>query len=142
MPSINFGAIFSFAETLEKQDMEFYTAAAANPACAEHQDLLSGFAKNCKKNISNAQRTRRECVTEMILEPIHGLNLDDFTEAASDAAAMDAAAVLARGIRLEQRAVQFYLTAAEKIKAMPEGAQGLKRSAKLRSRNRAALEAC
>ncbi len=140
MPSVNFGAIFSFAEALEKQDMEFYMAAAANPACADHQDLLSGCAKNCKKNILNAQRTRRECVTEMILEPIQGLNLDDFSEAASDATTMDAAAVLAQAARLEQRAVRFYQTAAEKINALPEGAQGLKRSAKLRSRNRSALE--
>ncbi|BBO83810.1 hypothetical protein DSCO28_43760 [Desulfosarcina ovata subsp. sediminis] len=141
MPSVNFGAIFSFAEALEKQDMEFYTAAAANPACADHRDLFSGCAKNCKKNISNAQRTRRECVTEMILEPIHGLNLDEFGEAVSDATVMDAAAVLAEAAHLEERAVQFYLTAAEKIKALPEGAQGLKKSAKLRLRNRAALEA-
>ncbi len=141
MSSINFGAIFTFAENLEKQDMEFYTAAAANPACAEHQALLAGFAKNCKKNVTTAQRTRRECVTEMILEPIHDLNLDEFGEAASDATAMDAAAVLARAADLEARAERFYLTAAGKIKALPEGAQGLKMAAKLRSRNRNALEA-
>ena len=141
MSSLNFGTIFNFAEALEKQDMAFYTAAAANPACASHRGLLEGLAKNCKKNVAGAQRTRRECVTEMILEPIKGLDLAVFQETTEGVAAMDADAVLAKADQLERRAEQFYLTASEKLKALPEAAQGLRTSAKMRKRNRHALDA-
>lgn len=141
MSSLNFGTVFNFAEELEKQDMAFYTAAAANPACAQHQGLLEGLAKNCQKNITGAQRTRRECVTEMILEPIKDLELGEFREPSTEAASMDAAAVLAKADGLERRAEAFYLTAAKKLKALPEAAQGLKMSAKMRKRNRSALDA-
>ena len=75
MPLINFGSIMSFAEELEKQDEAFYTAAAANPAFAEHKDLFEQFLKDARKNIKNVQRVRRENVTEMILEKINDFTL-------------------------------------------------------------------
>ena len=141
MSTVNFGTIFNFAEEMEGLDREFYVAAADNPACATYGELFASLAANCKKNIANAQRTRRECVTEMILEPISGLDLATFAQAPADAKTLDAAGALAEAQRLEERAGQFYASAAQRIKALPEGAQGLKTSGKLRARNLKALEA-
>ncbi len=96
--------------------------------------------KNCKKNLTNAQRARRECVSEMILEPIEDLDLAEFCEAMSDPSALDAAAVLTAAKGFEQRAERFYQTAAQKIQVLPDGAQVLKSSAKMRARNRKMLD--
>ena len=141
MSLTSFGSIFNFAEELEKQDMRFYTEAAAAPVCLDWKTLLEGFAKGCKKNVLTAQRTRRECVTEMILEPINGLVRGDFQVDVADVAEMSSADVLERAQALEERAERFYLTAAERIKAMPEAVQALKMMAKLRIKHRKVLEA-
>ena len=71
MPLENFGSILNFAEELELQDLGFYKAVAQNPACAEHKQMFEEFAADTDKNIKSVQRTRRENVTEMILEPFH-----------------------------------------------------------------------
>ena len=44
MPLENFGSILNFAEELEQQDNEFFTAAAGNPACAEYKAVFEQFA--------------------------------------------------------------------------------------------------
>ena len=72
MPLENFGSILNFAEELESQDRQYYEAVAGNPACSDHKQMFEQFAANAKKNVATVQRTRRENVTEMILEPIKG----------------------------------------------------------------------
>ncbi len=126
MPLINFGSILNFAEQLETQDRDFYTAAAANEACAAFRDLFEQFAKDAAKNIQNIQRTRRENVTEMILEQIQGFSRDAFVESSAGAATMDAGQALETARRLEERAQRYYQEAAQKLKALSEVARALK----------------
>ena len=52
---------------------KFYAEAAANPSCVDHKDMFEQFVRDAKKNEALALCTRRESVTEMILEPITGL---------------------------------------------------------------------
>jgi len=104
MPLENFGSILNFAEQIESEDRAFYEILANNPACAEQKSVYEGFATDAQKNIKNIQRTRRENVTEMILEPVK-----DFV-----------------------RAPFYYTEAAEKIKAQPEVARALKTVGKKR----------
>lgn len=130
MPLTNFGAILNFAEQLEQADMDFYTAAAAALASTGLADLFTALAKENKKNIALVQRTRRENVTEMILEPIR-----DFTRAPypiQPEARVGQAVAAAMG--LESRAGQYYRDAAEKIRALPEVARALKTLAKQRGK--------
>lgn len=126
MPLINFGSILNFAEQLETQDRDFYAAAAAKGACADFRDLFEQFAADAAKNIKNIQRTRRENVTEMILEQIRDFTRDAFVEPSEGADAMDAAQVLATARRLEERAERYYRAAADKLKALSEVARTLK----------------
>ncbi len=126
MPLENFGSILNFAEELESQDEAFYTTAASNPACTEYKNLFEQFAADAKKNITTIQRTRRENVTEMILESIKDFTRAPFCEECESAATMEASEVLNSAKRLEERAERYYTAAAVKIKALPEVSRALK----------------
>jgi rubrerythrin len=133
MPLENFGSILSFAEDLEHQDITFYKAAAANPACADYKDMFEQFAADDKKNIATVQRTRRENVTEMILEAIKDFSGEPFCEQCEGAGQMNVADALDSARKLEDRAKRYYAQAAEKIKALPEVARALKTISKKHS---------
>ena len=126
MPLEHFGSILNFAEKLEQQDEEFYTAAANNPACAGYKALFEQFAADAKKNIKTIQRTRRENVSEMILEPIKNFIRAPFCEECEGAAIMEASEVLNSAKTLEERAQRYCTEAALKIKALPEVSRALK----------------
>jgi rubrerythrin len=133
MPLTNFGSVLNFAEELEKQDLAFYEAAAANPACQANGDLFKAFIADAQKNVKNVQRTRRENVTEMILEPIEGFTRDPFVTEVPDATGLDAAGTVAAARQLEERAESYYAEAAKKIKALPEVSRALKQVGKKRT---------
>lgn len=139
MPLENFGSILNFAEELENQDQQFYLAAAANPACGDHVALFTELAAEAGRSMKVVQRTRRENVTEMILEPIRDFTRASFCEACEGAAVQSAAEVAATARRLETRAERYYAEAAEKIRALPEVARALRGLGKLRKARLAKL---
>ena len=126
MPLINFGSILNFAEEIETQNRDFYTAIAQNPECVECHDLFAQFVREAKKNIQNVQRTRRENVSEMILEQIRDFTRAPFCESYEGADAMNAQQAIATALQLEDRAVRYYGEAAKKLKAMSEVSRALK----------------
>ena len=134
MPLTNFGAILNFAETVEKEDLSFYNRAAALEAAESYRILLEMFAKEGKKNLSLVQRTRRENVTEMILEPIRDFQRGSYEIDAPDTAAVDLAGLLDAAMSIENRAIRYYAEAAGKIRALPEVSRTLKTLAKKRSK--------
>ena len=139
MPLENFGSIMNFAEEIESQDQAFYEVAANNPACAAFRQLFSELAAEAGKNVKAIQRTRRENVTEMILEPIRGFVRAPFCEACEGAGVLGAAEVLETARRLEARAQRYYTEAAEKINALPEVSRSLKGFGKIRRARQAKL---
>jgi rubrerythrin len=126
MPLINFGSVLNFAEELERKASEFYQAGAANPACGSYRACFEQFVVESRKNIQVVQRTRRENVTEMILEPIRDFVRAPFCTECGDAPGMNPEQTLGMARRLEERAQEYYQQAAEKIKALPEVARTLK----------------
>jgi rubrerythrin len=140
MPLENFGSILNFAEELELQDLGFYKTLAENPACAEYKQLFEEFAAAIDKNVKNVQRTRRENVTEMILEPIKDFIRAPFCEECVGIDKMNAAEAIDAARRLEDRAVRYYTEAAAKIKALPEVARALKLLGKKHSAHIAKLD--
>ena len=141
MPLENFGSILNFAEELEKQDQEFYSAVADNPACAEHKEMFEQFANDAEKNKKAVQRARRENVTEMILEPIRGFTRAPFCEECQMADNMGVDEALATSNRLVDRAERYYTEAAAKIKAQPEVSRALKTICKKHKAHRERLAA-
>lgn len=138
MPLTNFGAILNFAEVLEREDMEFYGQAASAAGSTALGELFASLAKENKKNLALVQRTRRENVTEMILEPIRDFNRTPYQIGFEDLSRLESAAA----ILLENRAIRYYRDAAEKIRALPEVARALKTLAKKRGRRLERIEDC
>lgn len=128
MPLTNFGSILNFAETLETEDAALYARMAAQDGCADIKELLGQFIRDNQKNIQTAQRTRRENVTEMILEPVKDFTRTPYQEVAADdkLATLDTAGALRIIKRREQNAERYYTEAAQKIKALPEVSRALK----------------
>ena len=101
--------------------------------------MFEAFAATIDKNVKSVQRTRRENVTEMILEPIKDFIRAPFCEECVGADEMIAAEALDAARRLEERAVRYYTEAAVKIKAQPEVARALKLIGKKHSAHLAQL---
>ena len=140
MPLTNFGAILNFAEKVEQDDMEFYRKASSTAAAEPFRLLFEMFSREGRKNLSLVLRTRRENVTEMILEPIRDFVRDSYQQSVADAQGMDRAAILAVALSLENRAIRYYTDAAEKIRALPEVSRALKSLAKKRTKRLGQIE--
>ena len=135
----NFGAVLTFAAELEAGDRQFYMTAAGNPALAEHRDTLEELAAALRKNEKDLLRARRENVTEMILEPIYDFSSESFSSDLSLAVQGAAEPVLGMAVMIETKAAQFYLLAAEKMRALPEVSRLLSKISKSRATNRMRL---
>ena len=101
--------------------------------------MFEQFAADAKKNLKTVQRTRRENVTEMILEPIKDFVRAPFCEECAGADSMSAEDALATARRLQEMAVNYYTRAAEKIKALPEVSRALKTMVKKHNAQREKL---
>jgi hypothetical protein len=133
MPLNSFGSILNFAEEMERLTFAFYEGAVSNPACVDHADRFRQLAKDSRKNIQTLQRTRRENVTEMILEPIHDFYRAPYAIQYADPSDRTPETILEDARKIEQTAVLFYQTAMEKMKAQPEVAHILKKIGKNRT---------
>ena len=103
--------------------------------------MFEQFALDAKKNLKTVQRTRRENVTEMILEPIKDFVRAPYCEVCQAAPGMTGQDALTAANRLEDRAVRYYTEAAVKIKALPEVARALKLLGKKHNAHRNSLAA-
>ncbi len=130
MPLTSFGSILTFAEEIEIQDRAFYSEVAGNPENTEILPLMEQFIKEGKKNISIIQRTRRENVTEMILEPISDFVRAPFCIEKQNGQDMDKDTVLEFVKEIEQRSLDYYTQASVKMKALPEVSNALRLLAK------------
>ncbi len=129
----NFGSILSFAGELEAKDETFYSSAVNNAECATYKEVFEQLISDCKKNQKTIQRVRRENVTEMILEGISNFSSDGYEAKHKAPDDMKGAECLEMAKKLEKRAEQYYLDAAEKIKVLAEVARNLKMLAKKRT---------
>jgi rubrerythrin len=101
-----FGAILGFALQMEERTASFYqTVAQDHPG-----ELFTDLARRARKRVTRLERARREGVAEMILEPITGLDGDDYS------IVLDPEAVPAeQALALEEAAARFYREAANNM---------------------------
>ncbi len=140
MPLTNFGSILNFAEKLETRDQDFYNDIAENPVCAGHRQMFMQFAADAKKNCQAILRTRRENITEMILEPIENFTRAPFDDDFPMADNFSTGDALTNALHRETRAEGYYREASNKLKALPEVARALKQIAKKRAAHKKKLE--
>lgn len=109
MDLATFGAIMTFALELEGRAAVYFEEAARGSL----QEAFSDLAKRAHKRAKRLERTRREGIAEMILEPITGMDGEDYrVEVSSDG---DESELLDRAVRLVETSIHFYHDAAAKI---------------------------
>ena len=134
-----FGAIIGFAIELEAGAAQFYEGARQVERGGGAEETLARLAEQSTKNKAVLERTRRENVAEMILEPITGLHKEDYPVEFTVGSDMNLGDVLARAGELEEKARLFYNVAAEKV-SLPEVKRIFKRMATRRADNASALD--
>lgn len=102
-----FGAVMTFAVDLENRLVNFYEKASTSESNYELKMEYKQRAVDSKTRQKKLEKSRRENVTEIILEPIEGLNepnlnLDSFENFN----------------QIETSVAQFYLDASDKINVL------------------------
>jgi hypothetical protein len=129
-----FGAIMGYAGEIVKQTEEAYQGLipkAKNPALKQVLQVLAGEEK---KNQSLMERTRRENVTEMILEPITGLHQEEYEVDLTGMAQKDDVDLVKVALILEERAKRFFSDASAKV-PLPEVARTFRRVGQKKEEN-------
>jgi rubrerythrin len=104
----SFGTIMAYAIEIEDKLQNFYQQ------IADQDEAFAIYAKRYGKRKTKIVQVRQEHVTEIILEPISGLNEADY-ELVPDNKLEDKADAIAEAIRLEQIAHKFYIETSAKL---------------------------
>jgi len=110
-----FGVILKFAMEIEQEVITFYGSANGEVKDQKLLDQFQDLQKRGQKRIKTLERIRRENVTEMILEPIIGLDSENYklsTERSSRAEEKDLQEL---AVSIEKTLQEFYTHAAAKL---------------------------
>jgi rubrerythrin len=121
------GAVLSFAIKLEGQAAEFYDGVASLTEDSRAIEELLWLAEAKTKRKARVERSRREFVNEMLLEPIAGLDASDYLTGTKLTSDMDSHTALRLATELEENSQALYLDAAEKISHLPQLARVFKK---------------
>jgi rubrerythrin len=117
-----FGAILKFALEIENEAYVFYKSASS---LLVDQNLVAMFhelSNRGEKRTKTLERVRRENTTEMILEPIIGLDSGAFTLTTSIPESADDDVLRHLAINIETILQDFYTTSATKVEFLSEAA--------------------
>jgi rubrerythrin len=123
---------------LEEKSEGFYKA-AAKVATGDATSLFEELAGDVKKRMRRVEKSKRENITEMILEPITDFDSDDYSPDVEVPAGASVKELVKKAVAFEQVAVDFYTTASEKI-ATKEVARTLGKLAKENARRKERLQ--
>jgi rubrerythrin len=134
------GAVLAFAIKLEAHCAEFYAQAASLVKDSPAGEVFLSLADEKRKRKERVERSRREYMNEMLLEPLTGLQASDHVLDVRPSPDMDtrAASLLATG--LEESSQRLYLEAAEKISHLPQMARVFKKLAQENAEHKLRLE--
>ena len=117
-----FGAIMGFAAEIVRQAEDVYGVMVAKANDPALREALQLFQKEKGKNHSLMEKTRRENVTEMILEPVAGLHREDYEIDLWVLDRTDDVGLLRVAMLLEEREKKFFRDASSKV-PLPEVAR-------------------
>ena len=115
-----FGAIMKFALELEGKVSDFYKEVSEHAKDDTLVGVFGDLVTRGQKRIKTLERVRRENVTEMILEPIEGLDSDSFGIETVVSQGIDDATIKTLASAIETTLQKFYNAAAKKIDFLPE----------------------
>ena len=133
-----FGAIMGFAAEMVGQAKVTYEVLLEKAKDPHLKHVLQEFAGEEGKNHTLMERTRREHVTEMILEPITGLHKKDYDVDIKQAEQGDAD-LLSTAVVLQTREKRFFDDASAKV-PLPEVARIFRKISKKKEENLGKLQ--
>jgi rubrerythrin len=139
MPLTTFGAIMGFAAEISAKAAETYKILAQKAQNPAYKEVLQSLSVEEGKNYALMGKTRRENVTEMILEPVSGLRQEDYEIDLKVWDQMEDADLLQAACILEERGKKFFRDASSKI-PLPEVARIFRKLAQKKENNLAKLQ--
>lgn len=139
MALTTFGAIMGFAAEMAGKGEEIYKVLAQKSKDATLKGVLQVLSEEEGKNHALMIKTRRENVTEMILEPVTGLHQEDYEIDPKVPDPMEDAGLLKAAMMLEEREKRFFRDASSKV-SLPEVARIFRRVAQKKEENLAKLQ--
>ena len=134
-----FGAIMGYAAEIIKQTEEAYQGLISKARNPTVKQALQDLAGEEKKNQSLMERTRRENVTEMILEPITGLHQEEYIVDLKGVPQKDDTDLVKVAMILEERVKRFFSDASAKV-PLPEVARTFRKVSQKREENLGKLQ--
>jgi hypothetical protein len=122
------GAVLSFAIDLEARSADFYEEAAILASASAHREAYSSLAEAKRERKKLLERSRREYLNEILLEPIDGLEASQQLGQTGLSSPKDPEAARQVAKQLESETQRLYLDAAALI-ALPQIARVLRRLA-------------
>jgi len=139
MALTTFGAIMGFAAEMAKRKEELYKSLAQKTKDSALREILEVLSGEESKNYALMMKTRRENVTEMILEPITGLHQEDYEVDLKGTESMEDAIIVKAALMLEERDEKFFQDASTKV-PLPEVARIFRKVAQKKEDNLAKLQ--
>lgn len=109
-----------FALEIEGNVTDFYKEVSEYTKEDALRGLLRELYTRGQKRLNTLERVRRENVTEMILEPIEGLDSESFEFNTEISEGTDDATIKTLATSIESVLQKFYTAAAKKIEFLPE----------------------
>lgn len=131
MTLTTFGAIMGFAAEIVRQSGNVYQVLLQQAGDPLLKETLQALSEEETKNYSLMEKTRRENVTEMILEPIAGLQKEDYEIDLKAGDRRDDADLVKTALLLMEREISFFGDASSKM-PLPEVARIFRKIAQRR----------
>lgn len=134
MALTTFGAIMGFAGEITGRTADAYKIMIQKAKDPGLRDILQTLSVEGAKSHSLMEKTRRENVTEMILEPITGLRQEDYEIDVQVANQMEDADLLKATLAFEEREKKFFTDVSSKV-PLPEVARIFRKMAQKKQEN-------
>ena len=134
-----FGAIMGFSAEIIQQTETFYKTMVQKAKDPILSEALRVLLEEEGKNYSLMEKTRRENVTEMILEPITGLHQSDYEVEMKGMDQTKDADLLKMALTLEERERRFFSEVSDKV-PLPEVGRIFRKVAQRKERSLAKLK--
>jgi rubrerythrin len=134
-----FGAIMGFAAEMAREAGETYRSLSEKARAPVLRAVLNELASEAAKNHSLMEKARRENVTEMILEPVAGLNQEDYEVDLQGLSQIDDVDLLKIALLLEERGNRFFRDASTKV-PLPEVARIFRKVSQKKEENLTKLQ--
>jgi len=135
-----FGAVMGFAAEMAEKSEVVYRSFILKAKAQAVREVLQGLAEEERKNHVLMVKTRRENVTEMILEPVMGLQEQDYEIDLKATETKEDAGLLTAVLMIQERQKKFFRDVSSKL-SLPEVARIFRKIAQKKEENLAKLEA-